>query len=105
MCNICEQSRQDINQSVAKCGDLRPGTGIEHGEEHSLRAEWAAAWFREYQCQAHYLAVLAQDTAEECALKYAWLAWWHTNCACREAEARLEELIYSWACCRNSSRD
>jgi hypothetical protein len=61
-------------------------------EAHPLREAWAAAWFREYHCQAYYLAVLALDTVEEHALRGAWLAWWHANCAFREAEARLEGL-------------
>jgi hypothetical protein len=94
VCNNCEQSHHNIIQSVESRGGLRSGMGMNRGEEHSVRAEWAAAWFREYQCQTHYLAVLAQDTAEDCALRCAWLAWWHANCACRDAEARLEELIY-----------
>jgi hypothetical protein len=95
VCSNCKHPRHDFIESIATCRSLQSGTGNNLGEEQSLRAQWAAAWYHEYQCQTHYLALLALEMAEEHALRCAWLAWWHANCACREAEARLEEWIYS----------
>jgi hypothetical protein len=65
---------------------------MDSGNEHSLRAAWAAAWLREYRCHTHYLALLALDAAEELELRFAWLDWWDATCVCREAAARLEGL-------------
>jgi hypothetical protein len=96
VCNKCEQSSHDPVESVATYRSLQSDTGIDlEGSQSLLRAQWAAAWFREYQCQTRYLAMLALEMVEEHALRCAWLAWWHANCACREAEARLEKSIYS----------
>lgn len=60
------------------------------GGDRALRAAWAAAWLREYQCHTHYLSLLDRDEVGELELRFAWLDWWDASCVCRAAAERLE---------------